>query len=165
MDLTAERLRELLAYEPGTGLFTWRVDRCLNRIVKAGMVAGSTHTTYGYVYIGVDGRNYRAHRLAWLYVHGAWPEHEIDHINGLPADNRIVNLRDVTSSANKQNLRRAKSSNKSSGLLGVQKKRNRWYAHITVRGRQRHIGVFDTPELAHAAYLFAKRQSHEGNTL
>ena len=74
-DLIAERLRELLSYEPETGVFRWRVSR---GPAVAGSVAGSL-TTYGYIKIKVDGRFYRAHRLAWIYVHGVWPSKDLDH--------------------------------------------------------------------------------------
>lgn len=162
-ELTAARLRELLHYDPETGIFTWLVHRQRHR---AGNVAGSPHSA-GYVEIGVDGESYLAHRLAWLYVHGAWPAGDVDHRNGVRRDNRIVNLRDVSKVVNLQNRQGAASNNRAR-LLGVSRsaaKRPSWFARILVDGRQKHLGSFGTPEAAHAAYLAAKRQLHEGCTL
>lgn len=161
-DLTADRLRELLHYDPETGLFTCQV-RTGSRS-KVGEVTGCSDGN-GYLQIRILGRSYRAHRLAWIYVHGCWPARDIDHINGVRDDNRIANLRDVTRSINMQNIRTATAGNKSSGLLGVSVAKLRWKAMIRVNGRNEHIGVFDTPELAHEAYLSAKRKHHLGNTI
>ena len=85
--LTAERLREVLDYDPDTGVFTRKVRTASS--VKVGDVAGSLNGK-GYIRIRVDGRLYFAHRLAWLYVHGEWPVDQVDHINGIKNDNRIV---------------------------------------------------------------------------
>src|SRR4029450_2313606 len=113
-ELTAERLRELLDYDPETGDFTWKVNR---RCVRSGSVAGNVNCVDGYCYIGVDARRYHAHRLAWLYIKGAWPNDQIDHINGNKADNRFANLRQATHSQNQANGGRY--SNNASGYNGV----------------------------------------------
>lgn len=155
-NLTAERLRELLDYDPVNGTFTWRVNR---NGVRIGDRAGSLVDSRGYLRVGIDGREYSAHRLAWLYVHGEWPTQVIDHCNGDPSDNRIENLRDVSQQVNVQNQHRARSTNKC-GLLGVRRQGKRWYARIMTNGRERHIGTFDTPEEAHAAYLAVKAVLH-----
>jgi len=97
-------------------------------------------------------------------VHRRWPEHDIDHINGVRADNRISNLRDVVRAVNLQN-RRSSHRRSLSGLLGVKKNHNGWSAGITKQGVLLHLGTFKTPEQAHSAYIAAKRQFHEGNTL
>lgn len=161
--ITLGRLTAALSYDPRDGLFRWIAPP--NQSIRRGEVAGSKHPRYGYIRIGVDGRYYMAHRLAWLYVCGRWPEHHIDHINGDRADNRIENLRDVTSSVNSQNQRKAHPNNKGSGLLGVSQNHWKWTARIKVGGRQLNLGTYDAPEEAHAAYLTAKRQLHEGCTL
>jgi hypothetical protein len=161
-DLTAQRLRELLHYDPDTGVFTWRASRGrARRGAAAGMV-----NHHGYVEIGIDNIAHRAHRLAWLWVHGQWPAKHIDHINGDMRDNRLCNLRDVDRVINMQNMKRARVDNKS-GLLGVCecKRSGRWIASIGFNGKQHRIGRFDTPELAHEAYLYAKRRLHQGGTL
>jgi len=160
-DLTAQRLRELLHYDPETGVFTWLKKP--NRRIVVGSVAGN-FTDDGYRAIRVDGRIYRLHRLAWLYAHGRWPDNYIDHIDGNPLNNRICNLRDVPQSVNLQNLRSAKKGN-ASRFLGVRKHRNKWQASITIDGKYIHLGEYFEPEHAHAAYLTAKRIHHQGNML
>lgn len=163
-ELTAGRLRELLHYDPETGVFT-RLARTSNSI-KVGDVAGTADSD-GYIQISVDGVLYRAHRLAWLYMTGAWSKGVIDHVNGVKGDNRFANLRPATNAENQQNQRRAQSSNKL-GLLGVCRvcrEGKRFKAQIMVDGRQIYLGTFDTPEQAHAAYLAAKRRLHSGCTL
>ena len=159
-DLNAARLRELLHYDPDTGLFTWRLPR---RGASAGNVAGTT-VTRGYIMIRIDGVKRLAHRLAWLYVYGEWPSGCIDHIDGQTSNNKLLNLRDVDVCINNQNRRRASSQNKS-GFLGVETKNNRHRALIEVSGRRRTISWHDTPEEAHAAYLEAKRVLHPGCTI
>lgn len=129
----------------------------------AGDVAGC-RTSRGYSVLAVDGVLYRAHRLAWFYVTGAWPQGEVDHINGQRADNRFLNLRVVTGAINSQNRRRA-NGNSRTGLLGVYPHKTGFQARIMVSGSRRHLGTFQTAEAAHAAYLAAKRQVHPGNTL
>jgi HNH endonuclease/AP2 domain len=161
--LTQQRLHELLQYDAHTGRFTRRVARgnC-----PAGWSCDDTRDQFGYVRFSVDGKNYRAHRLAWLYVYGEWPEHSIDHINGDKADNRIENLRDVSHHTNMQNQRAATRANKT-GFLGVcfHKRKGRYHAQINAGGRVRSIGYFSSPEEAHAAYVEEKRRLHPGSTL
>lgn len=156
--LTADRLRELLAYDRETGAFTWKVAR--GRGVMVGDIAGYTHSG-GYRYIGVCGRNHRAHRLAWLWVHGVWPAACLDHRNGVRSDNRIVNLREATIAENAQNRLQVASDN-TSGHPGVswRKDRCRWRAFIHLDGRQHHLGHYATAEEAAAAYLVAKAKLH-----
>jgi hypothetical protein len=164
-NLTAARLRELLLYDPTTGIFHWRVSRKGTR--RDGLAGGVS--AHGYVKIGVDrtGQQY-AHRLAWLYMVGEWPTGEIDHINGDRADNRWANLREVTPRENKQNKRKPQRNNKS-GFLGVSISSNcpsRWIAQIKLpNGKNKSIGMFKTPEEAHEAYLRVKRAIHKGCTI
>lgn len=159
--VTQERLKELFSYSVDTGLFT-RIQPVPG--AKIGKVAGCIKS--GYVVIRVDSILYRAHRLAWLYEHGKWPDGEIDHINGIKNDNRLCNLRDVSVQKNRQNQIRARRNNKS-GFLGVHfvQARQKFRADICIEGRNKILGFFDTPDLAHEAYLNAKRGAHEGNTL
>lgn len=160
--LTQGRLNEMLIYDPESGLFTRRVAV---PGARAGTVAGCMKDT-GYIVIRIDKVLYRSHRLAWLAVHGSWPEGEIDHINGIKHDNRICNLRDVPLDQNRQNQRRARVSSKS-GVLGVRKieRSGKYKAEITINGRNRSLGHFDTEDQASAAYIEAKRKHHKGNTL
>lgn len=162
-ELTAERLRSLLHYNPETGEFTWLVSRAGN--AKAGYVAGFDNGD-GYRKVRVDSHPYQAHRLAWLYIHGSWPNGHIDHINGNPSDNRIANLREATNSQNLQNRYRA-SSNSKSRLLGVSfdPKRGKWAAQIEVDGRCRFLGRYESADAAHAAYLKAKAALHPFATI
>lgn len=103
VELTVERLREVLDYSPESGQFIWLISSSPN--CKPGQVAGTT-TARGYRQIRVDGTTYLAHRLAWLHATGAWPQEHIDHINGITADNRLVNLRDVSRFVNAQNAKK-----------------------------------------------------------
>lgn len=105
-----------------------------------------------------------AHRLAWLYVHGEWPSKHLDHLNGNRTDNRIENLRQVSVAENAENTRRPHRDNKS-GYLGVCKKRGKWLAVIQIKGKYTRIGLFDTPEMAHEAYLAEKRKHHKACTI
>ena len=156
-DLTAERLRELLHYDPQTGDFTWHVERYK---VRRGDIAGYKNTS-GYLVIGVDRFLYRAHRLAWLYMTGTWPANDIDHKDGTKLNNAFDNLRDVTKSMNSQNTHKA-NNDSLCGLLGVGKQGPSWRAQIRVDGKNIRLGHFKTPELAHQAYLQVKRVLHEG---
>lgn len=159
--VTVERVRELLKYDPETGLFTWRVNR--GRI-KAGDQAG-TVLQLGrteYVYIMIDHRQYRAHRLAWLYVNGTWPEDMLDHINGNGSDNRYQNLRPATCAQNSQAPNKRMLPQNTSGYVGVSRKvgRSKWNASIAVSGRRIFLGAFATPEQANEAYQAAKKKHH-----
>ena len=158
-DLTAQRLRELLHYNPDTGAFTWIVAR---GGVGAGKPACSS-ATKKHKQIQICKTPYCAHRLAWLYVYGEWPEH-VDHINGNPTDNRIQNLRSVTHAINMQNQRKPQVDN-ALGFLGVSRHGPSFRASIRIAGKKTELGVFKTPELAHAAYLTAKRLHHPGCTI
>lgn len=157
-ELTAEYLRELLSYNPETGKFIWQVS-C--RGTKAGDIAG-TPGSQGRRHIIIGYARYKAHRLAWLYVYGKWPEKLIDHINGDPTDNRIANLREATMSENMHNQRRAHKHNKT-GILGVQWRpsKNKFRARIAVSGKEIHLGHFDSVEDAQNAYLDAKEKLHD----
>jgi hypothetical protein len=162
-ELTADRLRALLAYDEISGQFTWNPGR---RRVKDGATAGSKSPKLGYIFIRIDQRSYSAHRLVWLYVHGDWPKHQIDHINGQRDDNRIVNLRDVTVAVNLQN-RRGPCRNSTTGELGVTNNRGRncFTAALSLNGKYIYLGDFKTIPEAKVAYLEGKRRLHVGNTL
>lgn len=135
--LTVATAREFLDYDPSTGIFIWLQSRGLAR---AGNRAGSLEHR-GYIVIGINGNRYGAHRLAWLFVHGQWPN-QIDHINGVPSDNRISNLRDVSIQENCRNRRM--SINNTSGHLGVSwiTSKKLWHATISISGRLKSLGYF-----------------------
>jgi len=149
-DITQERLKELLNYNPETGDFIWRVDR--NGHVKAGMVAGNIHYKHGYREIRIGSKLYKAHRLVWLYVHGEMPVSFLDHINNDRSDNRLSNLRLATINQNAQNQKIR--SNNTTGYKGVTfvKRVGRYWAQIFVNGKIKSLGYYHTPEEAHAAY-------------
>lgn len=147
--ITQERLKELLHYEPETGIFTWKIAAS-NR-VSIGDVAGSTRGD-GRIRINVDGESYLAHRLAWFYTHGIFPPNRIDHINQDPGNNRIKNLRPATAKQNSEN--RGAGTNNKSGFKGVSwfAPLSKWRAKICHHYKHIYLGCFDTPEEASAAY-------------
>lgn len=150
-DLSAEQVRELLDYEPTTGIFRWRVQRGRYRV---GTIAGRLNSV-GYLQIMINQRNYYAQRIAWLHVHGEWPPAEIDHANCIPADNRIANLRLATRSTNQANTPPSRAN--TSGFKGVSffRRDRKWIARITKDGQGYYLGLFATAEEAHAAYCVA----------
>lgn len=147
--LTQERLTAVLYYDEFTGVFTRRLSR--GNLYQQGDTAGRS-TFYGYSVISVDGVEYLAHRLAWLYVHGSWPIEDIDHINGVRTDNFISNLRDVSPTINMQNRRKCSRNNRC-GVLGVcwHKATKKWRACIRFGGRQKSLGYFHTVADAYEA--------------
>lgn len=161
-NLTAARLRELLHYNAETGAFTRLVQTCGRALV--GAVAGCT-VERGYRRIRVENQKHMAHRLAWLYVHGEWPDGLVDHIDGDTGNNRIANLRVVTPTLNQQNRRTARRDAANTGLLGVRSNYKKWSAVITVNGKRVYLGSYETPEAAHAVYLEAKRKLHAACTI
>lgn len=150
-------LKEILHYDPETGAFTWLVTR--GRMAIEGAPAGTT-TKKGGRRIGIDGRYYHAHRLAWFYVYGNWPEDQIDHRDLDSGNNRITNLREATNSQNGANKRR--SDKNQSGYKGVAYKPvlGKWIAQIKHNTKVIHIGCFDDPALAHEAYAAKARELH-----
>jgi hypothetical protein len=155
--ITAEQARAVLSYSAETGKF-FRTD--LDRYT-------GTINAHGYVVISLLGcKAVKAHRLAWLLHYGSWPEHDLDHINGDRADNRIQNLRLSVGSLNAQNQRRPRSDNKS-GCLGVSwsKVAQKWTARIKIGSKYKHLGLFLTVEEASSAYLTEKRLHHAGCTI
>jgi hypothetical protein len=158
-DLTAERLRALLKYNPETGEFTW-IQKPAKRIC-AGSVAGAKRPD-GYIQIGIDKRLHFAHRLAFLWMTGTVPGGEIDHIDRDTSNNRWANLRAVTTSLNQQNRRGAQSNNKTSGVLGVSwnARRGAWMAQIVVNGQNHFLGYHSSIDAARAAYLASKKMLH-----
>lgn len=150
--ITQKRLKEVLWYNPYTGLFFWQLQKGNN--VKAGNIAGTIHSK-GYREIGIDGSYYKAHRLSFLYMTGKFPDCCVDHINGFKSDNRWDNLREANKSQNAANSRSHKGK-----LKGVVKTTSsgRYAARIGVGNKLIHLGCFDTPEEAHQVYLQAARK-------
>jgi hypothetical protein len=161
--LTAERLREVLHYNPDTGVFTRLINTPNFPEFGIGAIAGNDNGQ-GYLVCSIKGTIHKCHRLAFVYMSGEWPTQEVDHMNGNRADNRWANLRLVTRAVNRQNMRAARSDNKA-GLIGVAGNAGKWRAAICAGGKWHWLGNHSTPELAHAAYLEAKRRLHEGCTI
>ena len=147
--ISQKRLHELLAYDPESGVFVWKKPTS-NR-AKVGQLAGYIDPS-GYVSIRLDGKLYRAHRLAWLYVHGESPSTHLDHIDGCPTNNRIANLREVTEQQNGFN--RGVPKHNTSGIKGVSwhKGAQKWVAHIHHGELEFHLGLF--VDIEDAALMF-----------
>ena len=147
--LTQAELKEFFHYDPETGVFT-RIKRVSGRC-RVGDIVGSPDEL-GYLRFRVNGKKYRAHRLAWLYVYGSFPENEIDHINHDRSDNRISNLRQATRAENVWNSRKSGCS--------YDKQHSNYRARICKNGRRIHLGRFDTLKQAQEAYAKAAKQYH-----
>lgn len=167
-DLTQERLRKSLTYDPKTGIFIWRRRNGSSPNVRAwntkfaNKSAGTMTKPRGdglrYLQIHIKGKCHLAHRLAWLYMTGEWPRNQTDHEDGDGLNNRWKNLRDATGMQNQAN--RGVQPNNISGYKGVsfRKSSGRYLARIGVRKKIMHLGSFDTPHDAHAAYMAAARK-------
>jgi hypothetical protein len=150
-----ETARELFRLDRVTGVLYWASSP--SRRAKIGAEAGCLND-YGYMRVRFRGVSYMTHRIVWLLVHGQWPEDQIDHINGVRADNRPENLRRATAAENQQNLKVRKDN--TSGFPGVRRSKSKWQAIIARGGERYHLGNFDTPEQAAAAYARAKAELH-----
>jgi hypothetical protein len=151
-DITAQELKANLSYDPETGVFHWRRRQARS---SARGCAGAIDA-YGYVVIRVNKKLYKAHRLAWLYMTGEWPENGLDHKNRIKSDNRFANLRDVSQSTNMHNAQRRSKS----GVVGVvwDNRRQKWRAQIKIGYKHIYLGRFDTFEQAVAERRAAERR-------
>jgi len=169
---TPEAIRKLFRHDVETGNLFWNTrpvedfaegGHTSQHTAKiwnarfAGKEAFTSRNEFGYAVTNIGGRIYRAHRTIWAMVHGEWPAGDIDHINGVPDDNRLENLRSVT---HKQNLRNQKQrSTNTSGFMGVSwcKNTNKWRGHITLAGKYKSLGYFDSKDDAIAARAVADK--------
>lgn len=153
--LAQERLKELMHYNPDTGVFTWLKSR--GGAVKAGDIAGVLHHD-GYILIKINGKIYLAHRLAWLYKTGCCPADMVDHINQNKADNRWCNLREATRSQNAQNT--GLQVNNTSGVRGVDwcKQEGKWRVRCTLDGKRYNLGLYDDLKTAAAVASNARKK-------
>lgn len=151
--MNQDQLKSILYYHQDSGVFYWRISS--NMRIKPWDTAGKFDSD-GYLQIRFAGKDYKAHRLAWLYVNGEFPNCQIDHINGIRKDNRICNLRTATIKQNAENRRISKKN--TSGFRGVtlQKRTGKWQAQMTHNGKMLYLGLHSTPEEA-SAVVSAKR--------
>ena len=158
-NLTQTKVMRMFHYDPLSGTFT-RKTNCRGRYGRIGDVAGHPDNK-GYLLIQIGAYKYKVHRLAWLYMHGIWPIGVIDHINHVVSDNRISNLRDVTPDQNREHVISARRCSVTK-LLGAHyiARSGKYVARIGIKGKQVHIGTFDTAEAAHEAYIQVKRMHH-----
>lgn len=138
-NITADRARELFNYDPETGLFAWK---------DTGRPAFTSRTAKGYPVGNADGKKYYAHRMAWLITTGEWPTGQIDHINGVNDDNRLINLRDIPRAENQRNMKI--STRNVSGIMGVYyiERLKKWGAYIRADGKSKYCGLYATKEEA-----------------
>lgn len=156
-DVSIDRLRDLLIYDPETGVLTWRKRTEIKKSDKqmngkfAGKPAGYVSAD-GYHVVGVDGFDIMAHRVIYAIVTGDWPEGEIDHKNAIKSDNRWSNLRVATHGQN--STHRGTSKNNTSGQRGVSWRRDmaKWRVYLRADGQWISGGFFDDIELAKARY-------------
>lgn len=156
--ITSEELRQVLSYDKNTGVFIW--SKNMGGFAKAGSIAGATDSK-GYRQIRVKKKLYLAHRLAWLYVHGKFPDLHLDHIDRNPQNNAISNLRECSRFENHQNMSLRRNS--TSGFTGVcyEARFKKWTAHISFNGKTIVVGRFKTKELAIEARIKAKKEIHK----
>jgi hypothetical protein len=152
-ELSQIRLKELLAYDETTGIFTWKVDR--GRMAKIGGIAGNKIRD-GYIRIIVEGKMYGAHRLAFLWKLGRWPEKLVDHIDCVRDNNAWINLRECTHRQNALN-RKPRKDKKGSSFKGVwlNKKSGNWCVGCGSNNEGRYLGTFNNEIDAHRAYTIA----------
>ena len=154
--INQERLKQVFSYDKDSGIFTHL--RSYGRVKKGDIPV--TKDNSGYLLTSVDGKKYRQHQLAFLYVYGFMPK-EIDHINGNKADNRISNLREVNRSQNNQNHKNLRKNNKT-GFRGVSVTKNgKFLSRIYISGKSIDLGVFDNAESASIEYKKASLIHHE----
>lgn len=153
-ELTQQQLKDVLSYDPLTGIFRWKVNRPRAR---AGQDAGYLNSR-GYKRVQIDGQAYALHRLAFLYIDGELPEGDVDHINRDRIDNRFENLRRASRAANLRNKGTYRRS--ALGMPGVSQRGQRFRAYINRDGNRFNLGTYDTAEEASEAYWSAKRELH-----
>jgi len=167
--LDIDMVRRLLNYNPDTGVFTWRPrgrgvcknerGRNIFNSLYAGKEAGSLSGT-GHLTIGINRTQYLAHRIAWMWMTGKFPDYQIDHINGVPTDNRWCNLRDVKPAENMRN-QSVRLDNKS-GVGGVwfSLGHKKWMAYGSKDGKKIHLGI--TPDFFEACCIRKSWESENG---
>ena len=146
-------IEDNITYDPETGLFKWLDNVKVNGFINKGWFTGSNRGK-GYFQIRVLNKIHYAHRLAWYLMHGEFPKDQIDHMNSVRGDNRLCNLRVVTHAQNSQNMKKAKGT-------AFERKLGKWQARIYFQKNKIYLGLFNTEEEAHQAYLAKKRELFE----
>lgn len=156
--IVIEEFCKIVRYDHDNGNFFWKVNRYGRGGSRAGMVAGFINEN-GYRCFRIKGKKFYAHRLAWLFIHKQWPHGIIDHINGNRSDNRICNLREVTTS---QNIANTNATCAKSSLRGAHwsSEKGKWFSRIMFNGKTKYLGYFNSKEEAHNAYIIARRNLH-----
>lgn len=170
----AERARQLFNYDPETGDLRWRprsVEMFGNSRRSAARACSTWNKRFagnlvgrvnekGYRIVEIDSISYRAHRIAWLIVHGKWPTDQLDHRHGKRDHNPISELREATPGEQQQNKKKVRTN--TSGYTGVSwhKQTRRWAAYISVNRKHIFLGLFDAPKEASEVYLKAKQEYH-----
>lgn len=157
--ITQEYLKEILNYDPGTGIFTWKVKTHAQSRIQVGGIAGNASSNE-YVRICINKKYYQAHRLAWLFVYGVFPQSELDHINRNKTDNRICNLRIVTTSENQKNTGLRKDNKSGSKGVCWHKGIQRWVANMRKNGKVIFLGSFKEKNEATRAYQKASLEMY-----
>nr|DAZ68546.1 MAG TPA: endonuclease [Caudoviricetes sp.] len=155
--ITQEELKKALNYDPSTGIFTRKI-KSSNQ--KPGVIVGSKNRG-GYLLAMINGKRHSLHRMAWLYFYGRMPVGDIDHINGVRDDNRIINLRECSRSKNCMNKKI--NSNNVSGVKGVgwHADSGKWRARIMAGYKSVFLGLFDSVEEAEKAIVEARNKMHK----
>lgn len=153
-NLTHAQLLSLLHYDPETGVWRKRSNKPQSEWRQVGHIGGRNYTV-----ITVFRVAYLSHRLAWFYVYGKWPEHEIDHINHDTYDNRMCNLREATSHQNMCNATATRKQALPRGVVRTSKSRT-FTAQIKIDGRKKHLGTFETADDASEFYELAAEMIH-----
>jgi hypothetical protein len=156
--ITQLELQSILNYDLQTGIFTRKIKRNFKQ--KIGEVCGTYHPD-GYIYIQLNNKKYKAHRLAWLYIYGYFPKNMIDHINNIQSDNRICNLREATNSQNQYNAKVRKDN--TSGIKGVSWNKNakKWQVNLNINGKTKYFGIYKTKELAESVIKTVRNKYHK----
>ena len=164
--LTHGELTKILSYNKDTGIFIWNEKICRNVVVSK--IAGCRNKKHGYIEISIRGNSYKAHRLAWFYVHGIWPENLIDHKDNIRHHNWISNLRESNHSLNAQNHKKPNITNRStSNIPGVKYRaeRKKWRVSLTINKKETYFGHYNTQLEAESVCLEMRRKYYEGNLL
>jgi hypothetical protein len=155
--ITQQELHDVLEYNKDTGNFVWKVTVNYNSI--KGSIAG-TSDNLGYIAIKIKGKRYLAHRLVWIYVYGTLPNSVLDHVNGIPYDNRLDNLRLATASENCRNCKTRIDNTTGIKNVGWSKAYEKYVVRVKINNKSKHIGYFENIEDANKAAIEAREKYH-----